>query len=92
MWGKEGDRVLQNARGSYAPYQVRNRTGTSIFLWSDVDGNVNSKDRAGVTILHDQTVDWRFDDWKAMREVEATCVDVLPLPECSLACLVGRTA
>jgi len=25
MWGKEGERVLQKARGSYAPYRIRDR-------------------------------------------------------------------
>ncbi|KAJ7597035.1 vacuolar protein sorting-associated protein 13 [Mycena floridula] len=68
MWGKEGERVLQNARGSYAPYRIRNRTGTPIFIWSDLDGSGNSKDQTGVTIANDQTIDWRFDDWKTMRE------------------------
>jgi vacuolar protein sorting-associated protein 13A/C len=68
MWGKEGERVLQKARGSYAPYQVRNRTGSPIFIWSDVDGS-SARDVVGVNISPDQTIDWRFDDWKTMREV-----------------------
>lgn len=69
MWGKEGERVLQKARGSYAPYRIRNRTGSPIFIWSDVDGSANAKDGASVKIANDETVDWRFDDWKTMREV-----------------------
>lgn len=69
MWGKEGDHVLQKARGSYAPYRIRNRTGSAIFVWSDLDGSSSSKDRTGLKILNDQAVDWRFDDWKTMREV-----------------------
>ena len=69
MWGKEGERVLQKARGSYAPYRIRNRTGSPIFIWSDIDGSNSTKDTAMVQILNEQTLDWRFDDWKTMREV-----------------------
>lgn len=67
MWSKDVDRVTSYARGTHAPYHICNRTGTSIFLWSDVDAS-NSKDRTGITILNDQTIDWRFDDWRTMRE------------------------
>lgn len=66
MWGKEG--VLQKARGSFAPYRIRNRTGSPLFIWSDDDANRSSKDTSAVKIANDQTVDWRFDDWKIMRE------------------------
>lgn len=65
-WGKG---VLQKARGSYAPYRIRNRTGSPIFVWSDIDGSSNAKDVTAVKIPNDQIVDWRFDDWKTMREV-----------------------
>lgn len=69
LWGKEGENVLQKARGTYAPYRIQNRTGTPIFVWSDIDGSINAKDVAAVKIPNTQTVDWRFDDWKTMREV-----------------------
>lgn len=69
MWGKEGERVLQKARGSYAPYRIRNRTGSPIFIWSDVDGSSDAKGAAAIKVAHDEIVDWRFDDWKSMREV-----------------------
>jgi vacuolar protein sorting-associated protein 13A/C len=71
MWGREGERVLQKARGTYAPYQIRNRTGSPIFIWSDLDGSNNAKDGATVKIANNQTIDWRFDDWKTMREVQS---------------------
>ncbi|KAK0465028.1 vacuolar protein sorting-associated protein 13 [Desarmillaria tabescens] len=61
MWSEEGERVLQRARGSYAPYRIRNRTGSTIQAWSD-DTSRRFK-RWGI-----QTKDWRFDDWKALRE------------------------
>ncbi|KAH7930968.1 vacuolar protein sorting-associated protein 13 [Leucogyrophana mollusca] len=70
MWGKEG--VLQKARGSYAPYRIRNRTGSPVFVWSDDDTNRNAKDSSTVKVANDQTVDWRFDDWKTMREHVST--------------------
>ncbi|KAF9044538.1 vacuolar protein sorting-associated protein 13 [Hymenopellis radicata] len=68
VWTKEGERVLQNARGSYAPYRIRNRTGSPIFVWSDDDGSATSKDATSVKILNDDSLDWRFDDWKTLRE------------------------
>ncbi|KAF8873711.1 vacuolar protein sorting-associated protein 13 [Gymnopilus junonius] len=67
-WRQEGESVLQKARGTYAPYRIRNQTGTPIFVWSDIDGFTNTKDVDAVKILHDQAIDWRFDDWKTMRE------------------------
>jgi vacuolar protein sorting-associated protein 13A/C len=70
MWGREGERVLQKARGTYAPYQIRNRTGSPIFVWSDLDGSNSARDGAAVKIANNQTIDWRFDDWKTMREVQ----------------------
>ncbi|KAJ7169902.1 vacuolar protein sorting-associated protein 13 [Mycena filopes] len=68
MWAKQGEYVLQKARGSYAPYRINNRTGSSIFVWPDIDGSTSAKDVAAVKIPNDETVDWRFDDWKTMRE------------------------
>ncbi|KAJ7786305.1 vacuolar protein sorting-associated protein 13 [Mycena metata] len=61
MWAKQGEYVLQKARGS-------NRTGSAVFVWPDIDGSTSAKDVAAVKIPNDETVDWRFDDWKTMRE------------------------
>lgn len=77
-WRQEGESVLQKARGTYAPYRIRNQSGTPIFVWSDVDGFSNVKDAEATKILHDQTVDWRFDDWKAMREVDIMILPFFP--------------
>ncbi|KAJ3917835.1 vacuolar protein sorting-associated protein 13 [Lentinula edodes] len=70
LWSQEGEQILRKARGSYAPYRMRNRTGYPVFIWADNDGSSNSKesDTTGVQLSHDQTIDWRFDDWKTMRE------------------------
>lgn len=69
VWSKEGERVLQNARGSYAPYHIRNRTGSPIYVWSDDDGATGSQEALSIKVLNDDGVDWRFDDWKTLREV-----------------------
>lgn len=69
MLGQDGERVLRRARGSYAPYRIRNRTGLPIYVWSDVDGSANVTDGDRVEVANEKTVDWRFDDWKTMREV-----------------------
>lgn len=69
MLGKEGVHVLSKARGSYAPYRIQNCTGSPLSIWSDTDSSSNAKDRVALPIANGQIVDWRFDDWKTMREV-----------------------
>ncbi|KAH9835542.1 vacuolar protein sorting-associated protein 13 [Rhodofomes roseus] len=68
LLGQEGDDVLRKARGSYAPYRIYNRTGSSIFVWSDLDGSSQLKDTTSKQIANGRTIDWRFDDWKTIRE------------------------
>ncbi|KAJ2927125.1 hypothetical protein H1R20_g9964, partial [Candolleomyces eurysporus] len=67
-WNQEGDAMLQKPRGIYAPYRIRNRTGTPIFVWSDNDTAALTVEGDMTKVLNDQTIDWRFDDWKTMRE------------------------
>ena len=67
-WSQEGEDVLQKPRGTYAPYRIRNRTGTPLFIWTDLDHTSTSEGEM-TKILDNQTVEWRFDDWKTMREV-----------------------
>jgi vacuolar protein sorting-associated protein 13A/C len=71
MWSTEGNRVLEKPRGSYAPYKIENHTGMSISLSSG-----SSTDRGILVIAEDQATDWRFDDWKAMREVTSCQVKI----------------
>ncbi|KAI0094888.1 vacuolar protein sorting-associated protein 13 [Irpex rosettiformis] len=66
--GKEPEQVLGKARGSYAPYRIHNRTGLPVHIWSDVDGSANMVDSAMTELLHDKSIDWRFDDWRTVRE------------------------
>lgn len=73
-WRKEGAHVLQTSRGIYAPYRIQNRTGTPIFIWSDADSAISTKDVDAIKINNDEIVDWRFDDWKTMREVTTIIV------------------
>ncbi|KAL5518944.1 VPS13 [Sanghuangporus vaninii] len=68
VWNKEGDRVLKRARGSYAPYRIFNKTGAPIFIWTDSNDVVNNSSLAAVRIDQGSVIDWRFDDWKKMRE------------------------
>ena len=39
MFGNEGEKMLQKARGSYVPHRIQNRTGSLLSLWSDDDVN-----------------------------------------------------
>ena len=68
IWSKEGEHVLRKARGGDAPYRIRNRTGGSVQVWSDMDDPTN-KISPAVKITSGETIDWRFDDWKTLREV-----------------------
>ncbi|RPD62925.1 vacuolar protein sorting-associated protein 13 [Lentinus tigrinus ALCF2SS1-6] len=68
MLGTEGERVLEKARGSYAPYKIWNRTGYPLFIWSDTEGSGINKETKSKQIANGKTIDWRFDDWKTMRE------------------------
>lgn len=70
VWQQKGDQVLQRARGGDAPYRIRNCTGDVIHVWSDQEESTKAgKTPHSVKIGNEETVDWRFDDWKAMREV-----------------------
>jgi len=60
---------VDKARGTYAPYRIRNETGSDILVWSETDGTANSRDVDPTKIVNEQLIDWRFDDWKTMREV-----------------------
>ncbi|KAI0756975.1 vacuolar protein sorting-associated protein 13 [Daedaleopsis nitida] len=66
--GTEGERMLQKARGSYAPYRIWNRTGYPLFVWSDTEGSGNTRETNAKQVASGKTIDWRFDDWKTMRE------------------------
>jgi hypothetical protein len=68
-WSKEGDVLLSKPRGAYAPYRIRNRTGTPLFIFSDVDSGVSMGEGEMTKVLNNHIIDWRFDDWKTMREV-----------------------
>lgn len=66
----QGEAILSKARGSYAPYRIRNHTGSEIHVWADSDGSNETGDMATTKISNGESVDWRFDDWKTMREVK----------------------
>ncbi|KAJ1311504.1 hypothetical protein OPQ81_009991 [Rhizoctonia solani] len=73
VWQQKGDQVLQRARGGDAPYRIHNRTGDVIHVWADQDpSSKHDKAPQSVKISDGEIVDWRFDDWKAMREHVST--------------------
>jgi vacuolar protein sorting-associated protein 13A/C len=70
---RESEHVLQKPRGVRAPYRIRNLTGITLRLWAD-GGRTNA------TVINDgDTIDWRFDDWRTMREVSFTYLGELLL-------------
>ncbi|KAF8898743.1 hypothetical protein BD779DRAFT_1795358 [Infundibulicybe gibba] len=70
-WGAEGAKILQKDRGAYAPYRIKNSTGAALLVWPDTD-NSTQGDNAAIKILNNEIIDWRFDDWKTMRENVST--------------------
>lgn len=73
-WGPVSVQNLEASRGSYAPYRIKNLTGTAIHIWADSDSAAGES--SAVRISDGQTVDWRFEDWKTMREV---CLLINPM-------------
>lgn len=64
---------MKKARGGDAPYRIFNRTGAALQVWSDID----NKSKAGSEIQPVQledgaSIEWRFDDWRTMRDVSST--------------------
>jgi hypothetical protein len=87
-WNQENLRAAKLTRGGVAPYRIRNQTGVDLQLWSSHDGK-----QVGVTTLNNnQETDWRFDDWKSLREVCYSCplYHYLPYP-CSTCPPPGTT-
>ncbi|XP_006454344.1 hypothetical protein AGABI2DRAFT_114096 [Agaricus bisporus var. bisporus H97] len=72
MWSKEGMSVLQKARGTYAPYRIRNKTGTSILVWSEGDAGIHAPETEAMPVHNNRTIDWRFDDWRTTREIHTS--------------------
>jgi len=50
------------------PYEIRNRTGGPIYVWSTLDGSTTNN-TTQKKIADGGSEPWRFDDWKTMREV-----------------------
>lgn len=69
IWSKHGEQI-KTERGSDSPFRVRNRTGYSLLVWSDLGSGSKPKDAADVKRLEDDAdIPWRFEDRKQMREV-----------------------
>jgi vacuolar protein sorting-associated protein 13A/C len=62
--------MLALARDGYAPYRISNRTGSHINIWGDTEGT-KVQDVVSMRIQNNEVIDWRFDDWKTMREVRS---------------------
>lgn len=77
VWSKDSERVLKKARGGDAPYRVINRTGTPLQIWSDSDDKARGANPQAKLSDGEET-EWRFDDWKAMREVAIQLVVLMP--------------
>lgn len=57
------------SRSTKAPYIIKNMTGYSIHVWTQTPGS--GLDRAISKIETGSSLEWRFDDWRTMREKHA---------------------
>jgi vacuolar protein sorting-associated protein 13A/C len=74
---RENEHVLKKPRGIRAPYRIRNLTGITLRLWSD--GGRAPRETNAIMINDGETIDWRFDDWRTMREVSIVHISELVL-------------
>lgn len=65
-WDKDKGTALGPARGSVAPYMLRNWTGYQVHVWS-INDDDNSQTVVEM-IANGQEIPWRFDDWRARRQ------------------------
>lgn len=64
IMNREGGKVFTTARGSNAPFLLKNRTGYPLCLWGE-----NGEAEAAAQRLEDgEETPWRFDDWRRARE------------------------
>ena len=68
-WASDREHMLKNDRTGDAPYRIRNRTGCSVLIWHDQDSTARRPHEQSVQLANEETVDWRFDDLRTMREV-----------------------
>ncbi|BGP36549.1 Vacuolar protein sorting-associated protein 13 [Rhodotorula kratochvilovae] len=61
---REGEQVFKKARGSNAPFLVKNRTGYPMSLWSE-GAEAGAQ---GHRLEDGGDIPWRFDDWRKTRE------------------------
>lgn len=80
-------------RGGYAPYRIRNCTGSPINVWGDSEG-ISMQEVAPTMIQNNEAIDWRFEDWKTMREVrfhrDANGRTITHEHRNRIACHIGR--
>ncbi|KAI9208535.1 uncharacterized protein BJ171DRAFT_419574 [Polychytrium aggregatum] len=63
---KNQDRNLATRRDIHAPYLLRNRTGYSIFIWSEAQADTSGTQIH--TLGNNDDMPWRFEEWRATRE------------------------
>lgn len=63
-WSGDRMQVMSRGRGGTPPYRINNQTGSAVEIWSNTEAG-----QVSPTLLQDgQTIDWRFDDWRSLRE------------------------
>ncbi len=73
MWSKQTGESRRGDHGAAAPFIVKNRTGYSILIWSDSDRKANAKPVSVKRLGDGDSIPWRFEDHKRLREVCDSC-------------------
>jgi vacuolar protein sorting-associated protein 13A/C len=69
IWNRDGAKILKEGRAAGSPFIIHNRTGYSIVVWSDSDRKANSKPIVVKRLGDGQSIPWRFEDHRRLREV-----------------------
>jgi vacuolar protein sorting-associated protein 13A/C len=81
-------RTSSRSRGGTPPYRIVNQTGSALLIWS----NTETGQDPPTLLQHGQIIDWRFDDWRSLREVRCRLFDYQILTINSIYRLVGIIA
>ncbi|KAI8839881.1 hypothetical protein BC829DRAFT_420941 [Chytridium lagenaria] len=70
IWSKLCQRVYVPRSNAHSPYILRNKTGYNMHVWAESLGD--GLDTEVIDLQNDLEIPWRFDDWRAMREVNVS--------------------
>ncbi|RKP35136.1 hypothetical protein BJ085DRAFT_22499, partial [Dimargaris cristalligena] len=65
---RDKDNYLYRTRVEHVPYQIKNQTGTDLYVWNELPNS--HKNQTSVRLIKNQeTLPWRFGNWHRSRDV-----------------------